>query len=1546
MTDKWWPRPDKSKALLITSGMFRDGSLARLAAVERTADSLRDRLRGPRIWGLAPLSCQVLDASKDKASPADVLTAVRTASQGVEDAFVLYFAGHGHDEGGRLWLPLYDSDVASTATMLAFETLVNEISGSARLKLVLLDCCHAGQAMKDLRMEQYLSGEESEGCYVIGACAGNQKAKSPEGHELTAFGEALISCLESGGAPGEEFWTPSRLLEGTAAWLKHHGFPAPVHNAAPSGQLPWVRNKAYKPSFTKAVFAPPAPAESSGEGSEAVGAPLHIGLEPAPAPTPFIGRDDLLKRAREEVRVGQVLPVVGQKRTGKSALLSHLLEGWDEVPELAKPPAILEIEPNPAAEKPLLEAISRALRQTLDDGDLRTTPEGRIEDFLEDLLPRLVNKYTLVLVIKASGIDLKNPGFRKELDDLLSHRVFKRAVVLLESLEPVDFDVQARWRRRRPLVVRELETAAAKQLIGVFLAAENLRTDVDGIRTLDYEDIARGPGVIEMAALHVAQNYHRRDDFDRFLAGDDFGEETQEWVDPETFSDALLQAALLTVVDALMRVWPKYPDAWSEGQSVLTMWALLDDFALGLGDLEKMGLCRQVLRVLFNEKVIVQSRGSDPADRLLEIGLAAREALKKDLLDKTSDFPDDADIVDGHLTDAVRLLVATVLPVVSTGGEAQLLAEIPPLLEALRRTTGWLDHNLGGALPGLRARCGDYVNGGFPDALVLPVGQRAVSAPEGAPVAGGPAPVGAAGPAGDLEELYAAAGRLNVASRAVPSERATETFVAEFERAALLMEACASDLPGNVLRAIDQCGFHGSHRHQAHQHVLSARTRLAERLTTEEDRPRRPDLLRSIWSISWILNTATAQITVDDRSGVQRYLDDVERMIGALPEARDPRNRQTHNWLSYRLARLRCDAATTAEERLAAQKTAYGLAEENVRFSVELPERQYQWTSNLLVCSFYYALEIRDDEVRLNLARRTFATLEKAWGPRSQWPLFLTARAAYFLRNVHERHADSQAQFQGAREVLDLLRSRAAGFDGQGLLSWQSDYLIELAKCHAFQAHTLRERNERSAVRASLEESIRTAKRAVTRFPGVYTYKVWLKVLSTKQAWYGDSPGRPLLPEYAEAVAQVRAWLDEQGESRCGDQDMALLDLWCIDGDWRRKGSLLVAARAIPVPAQVARGRILVSAEQWRVDKVYKQRQNALTAHEKHYGSSWSHCEARFRLLREYQRLSAIYGKHPLDVDHTPVWELLNEAARNFPGSLEVLRTRARYNRYIWRYREAACQFEEVARRERNGDKFRTDLIDAAECLLSQALYDEELSAESKHSVLSTASGLLEEVAGCHVQAHEVILLKARVDLELGNPVDWRLADAKRIDLIGDNYVKGVGELLNDPHRRHSTDQTRGASAEGGGMPHAMDDLLEENFTDIQVLKQLGLLYYRCSVLEHAKGEAEAALNSAWRAYNCFDGARVMEEGGHNDWGEEWADTAFLRGQVITWAGELTSSPSPFPRESEDHKGWIGLAYSRLQSARDRSAGDFHRLVKSWEERLVKQSSFWSSSSS
>ncbi|GAA4944663.1 hypothetical protein GCM10023238_08440 [Streptomyces heliomycini] len=223
-------------------------------------------------------------------------------------------------------------------------------------------------------------------------------------------------------------------------------------------------------------------------------------------------------------------------------------------------------------------------------------------------------------------------------------------------------------------------------------------------------------------------------------------------------------------------MWPKYPDAWSEGQSVLTMWALLDDFALGLGDLEKMGLCRQVLRVLFNEKVIVQSRGSDPADRLLEIGLAAREALKKDLLDKTSDFPDDADIVDGHLTDAVRLLVATVLPVVSTGGEAQLLAEIPPLLEALRRTTGWLDHNLGGALPGLRARCGDYVNGGFPDALVLPVGQRAVSAPEGAPVAGGPAPVGAAGPAGDLEELYAAAGRLNVASRAVPSERATENI--------------------------------------------------------------------------------------------------------------------------------------------------------------------------------------------------------------------------------------------------------------------------------------------------------------------------------------------------------------------------------------------------------------------------------------------------------------------------------------------------------------------------------------------------------------------------------------------------------------------------------------------------------------------------------------------------------------------------------------------------------------------------------------------------
>ncbi|MFM9596392.1 caspase family protein [Streptomyces scabiei] len=1522
MTEEQFPRSDKSKALLIASREFRDSSLPQLGAVMRTAALLDKTLREPKVWHLPFPSRLVVDASGEGLSHAEILGTVKDISQQAEDAFVLYYAGHGHDENGRLWLPLHDSDMSSTATMLAFEDLVNAISSRARLRLVLLDCCHAGQAMKDLRMGQYVAGQESSECYVIAACSGNRQAKSPEGHELTAFGHALISCLKVGGSPEEEFLTPKSVFDGITAWLGQKGYPLPVSNNAPSGGLPWVMNRAYAPVVQKATFPTPSTEERKpGTAGEA----LYLGLGPAPLPDPFIGRDKLLAKARVEVRPGQLLPVTGHEGRGKSALLSHLLAEWDKITHLALPPAILEIDPNPAAERPLTEAITRALRQTLDDGDLPTTPESRVEDLLEVILPRIIKGRALVVVIKASGIDLKVPLFRQELDDLLTRPVFRGAAVLMESLEPVDADTQGRWRRRAPLWVRELDTDAAKELIEAFLKAEHLRTDPEKIEFLE-DDLTRGPDVIETAALQISQAHQQKDDFDRFLAGHESSEDAEEWVEPQTFSLALIEAAYPAVVNALRRTWPAYPHAWSQGQSALVMWALLNDFALSLGTLENLGLSRDVLRVLFNEKIIVQSRGSHSSDRLLEIGLAARKALKEDLRTAVHSA-EVAGTVDTYLTKIAKLLVTTVLAAYARERGTQAPTDVPPLMEALRRATGWMDHTIPDALPKLRSRCGDYANGAYPDALLLPVAQRA-SAPEDTSAAEDTEPPEKADPSEVLGELYAVAGRLNVDSRAAPDERTTKAFVADFGRATLLMEGL-HEVPLNVLRAIDQCGFHGARRHQAFERILPARVRLVERLVASHEAEER-NPLRAIWSLSWIMNTAVAQGAAGDEAGAQQSIETAEVILRTLPDARDIRDQQTRNWLSFRLARLRCASAATVEERRAAQLEAYELAEESVLSSSEVPERQHQWTNHLLTTGFHYALVIRDDRERLALARRTLTTLERSWGPRSQWPLFLTVRTAFLLRNIHERHADCQLQYSGAREVLDLLGTGAGRPEREGSPYWQADHWVELARTYLFLAHVQQDRNERSGARASLEEGVRTVQRALHRHPSVYAYKAWLRLLRTKQAWYGEPPGQPLMADYAEAVTRVRAWLVEQEASGHGSEELAVLDLWCIESDWRRRGSLPVAARSIPVPVGMESG----SAELWRMGKVYKQRQKTLKIHRERFGPSWDLYEVEFRLLRQHQRWSATYGKHPLKVNHTPVWDLLDEAKCSLPGSLDVARARARYHRYIWQYAEAARLFGEVARKERDGDKFRTALTDAAECLLSQALYDDKLSAEGITTALRTASGFLEEVMGCHIRAHEVALLKARVDLELGNPVDWRLADSKRVDLIGDDYLKQVGEILNAPQRHAQTNLVHGEPAEESGTSYAMDVLLEEHFTDIQVLKHLGMLYFRRSVLENTRGETEAALDSSWRAYNCFDGARFMEESGLSGRREEWAGTAFLRGQVITWACEIAASPAPFPRECEDNRGWIGLAFSRLQSSRDRSVGKFYELIKQWEKRL------------
>ncbi|MFH0520956.1 caspase family protein [Streptomyces sp. M41] len=1628
------PDPSRSRALFITSGVFNDSAFTDLDAVGRTAEALKDQLRVPAVWGISNADCRVIKAHEWTRE--EILRAVANESEAAEDCFVLYFAGHGVADGGQLLLPLQYSTAGMPSTMLEFGDLMREVGkGRAQTKIVLIDCCHAGLAMGDLPLEQHVAGEDPEGSYVIAACEANRTAKSPEDHEFTAFGGALISCLAKGGPPEQQYWTPEQLLERIDAVLTADGHPLPVSNRSQVGTRPWVKNRHWRKHFKAADHAGPGADQDTPLPAQ-TGAVRYLGPDPLPLPIPFLGRDTLLDKARRRVHMGKVLPVTGGEQVGKSALLTALVADADSFDQLPLPPVVLEIEPSSAAESPLLEAVARALHQTLDDSELSATVAPRTDSLLGLVLPRQVKGRSLILVVKASHIDLTRPELRAELAELREWDVFKRAAVIVETTDSDQID-GGLW---RPFDVPALTTPDAHVLIRDWLTGENLVTDVESLQLVDYDDIVRRPGIIERAVRLVSRQ-HRTGSFDNFLAGLDTGSGAAQEIAAEEFDQALMEAAEPTIAGALERALSIVgSDERIKGQALLTVWGVMDELPVPVDVLQRLGLPKDVLGVLFQEGVLVPARRpaattsaatTTPAARTpcLEISPVSRAALRADLQRRVRAAagtaapgtpgtggdpgdPIDLDGLDQRLTAAARLLGSAVLPDGQTEGASEDAVQV---IETLRRATGWLDRHVPEGLTGLRYLLGLYVNSQYTDAFLLPVAQSidaaapggragagdggaqagADAGSESGTAPGGPADAvgavdaadaadvtdaadgdeaagdeagGGAGPAqppARIDELYAAAGRLNLASRGSAQDAdAGAVFVEAFEYAVSLLQACGDAPPWHMLRAVDQCGFHGGRRLRVVSGIVPARVRLTRHLAAVLLENRRsenrgpenrgpenrtvPRVDRLLWSVSWCLNTAAAQIaaatTPDDRADAEATLQLSERFLEALPPAPDSRARQARNWLSYRLAGLRRATAVAPEERLDAARTAYELARENALLTADLPERVQQWTQNLLASGFAYVQETREDQARLNLAEETLSTLEEIWGPREEWAMPLLAEAAGFLRRVHARHADSELQYAGAREVLALLRDRdlESGPGGGPATAMAADHMTELAQAHAFLAYVLRERNEQSGARQSLRNGIQLARKAAKKFPSAHTYKAWLRLLRTMEDWFGGGRGRTLLPEHAKAVEEIRGWLADAREARHGNQTMALLHLWCLDSDWRREGSLPIAAKGLAARGSWNIGR---SPEQVRADQVHRARWAALHAHERGFGPTWALYEARFRILREYQRWSAIYGRRPQDVDHKPVWALLDTAERLFQQDLDVKRARAFYHRYIWEYGEAARLHFETARRERDGDRSRRGLVDAAECLLSLALHQEGTTAQERESALRTAAEYLQEVAGLHSQTHRAALLSARIALELDLPVDWDLADAKFNELIGDNYVGNVGRYLNERRLRADTEPRGNADTQGGDEadtdaedakaarpqePFAVDDLLEEHFTDVDVLRSLGSLYLRRSILS-ADHDPEAARAAAWRAYNCFDGRRVMEIALNN---QEKVDTAFLRGQTITWAAELTSSASPFPGESGRKRGWLHLAESLLQSARSRSAGSFHRLICTWDERL------------
>ncbi|MGW0710800.1 caspase family protein [Streptomyces sp. NPDC002643] len=230
------PDPAASRAVLIGVDAYR--GLEPLPSVANNLTGLTALLTGPDSWRLLTGNCEVL---RNPTSAAHVLDVVRKAAREAEDAFLVYFAGHGLlSPEASLYLALRNSDRERLYHAVDYNQLRHQVAEecSAVHRVVLLDCCYSGRAMQG-----YLGSEVSladcgavDGTYLMAASGETRQALAPEGERYTAFTGEVLKAARGGVPDGPELLDMGAVFTHVRRELYAKNRPVPQQRARNGGQ--------------------------------------------------------------------------------------------------------------------------------------------------------------------------------------------------------------------------------------------------------------------------------------------------------------------------------------------------------------------------------------------------------------------------------------------------------------------------------------------------------------------------------------------------------------------------------------------------------------------------------------------------------------------------------------------------------------------------------------------------------------------------------------------------------------------------------------------------------------------------------------------------------------------------------------------------------------------------------------------------------------------------------------------------------------------------------------------------------------------------------------------------------------------------------------------------------------------------------------------------------------------------------------------------------------------------------------------------------------
>lgn len=249
-------------ALIGTSKYGTAGSLPDVPAVGNNLRELQSIFTDPGLGGMPKANVPML---LDAQTPAEVDEWLERIARESDDLLLVYYSGHGlvgDDE--ELYFTVAGSDDDSIhRTAVPFAWIKRAILDSpAKTRILILDCCHSGQAMVRLGrlgggVSAALNQVDIEGTHVLTASGPSQAARAPDGGEFTAFTDVLIQLMRGGINGGPELLTCGFLFPYLYQLLVRAGLPKPHQQTKDTaGQLALVRNAAFVDGTAPALRLP------------------------------------------------------------------------------------------------------------------------------------------------------------------------------------------------------------------------------------------------------------------------------------------------------------------------------------------------------------------------------------------------------------------------------------------------------------------------------------------------------------------------------------------------------------------------------------------------------------------------------------------------------------------------------------------------------------------------------------------------------------------------------------------------------------------------------------------------------------------------------------------------------------------------------------------------------------------------------------------------------------------------------------------------------------------------------------------------------------------------------------------------------------------------------------------------------------------------------------------------------------------------------------------------------------------------------------------